>query len=476
MNDITFTDLFAGAGGSSTGAEQAGARGIIAANHWDLAVETHQLNHPDMAHDLADISQVDPRRYPHTDMLLASPECTHHTNASGNRRDGDAQQARLFGEKPLPVEAFERSRATMWDVVRFSEHHRYPIVIVENVVEATRWAPFHAWIQAMESLGYAHEIVCHNAMHAQALGLPAPQSRDRLFVTFWDKRMKRPDWDRVQRPQAWCPRCDRMVESAKAWKRQGNRVGKYRAQYIYVCTACGRAVEPGWLPAASAIDWMDLGTPIGERKRPLSAKTLARIKEGLRRFGTGEPLIHRNYTPRGSGAGLTKPATQPLGAITTADHHSLLVPVEGRPGKVAQPVTDVMRTQTCRNETGLLMPYYGASRSATTTDRPMGTLTTVERYALITLRGRNRPKPAWSVMDTVSASGNHNAMADVSADDIDRCRFRMLRPDEIARGMAFPTEYLWQGTKREQVKLAGNAVCPPIERDLVSIAMEAIAA
>jgi DNA (cytosine-5)-methyltransferase 1 len=438
---ITFTDLFAGAGGSSTGAEQAGARGIIAANHWDLAVSTHQENHPGMAHDLADLSQVDPRRYPHTDMLLASPECTHHSNAAGKARDGDAQQAQLFGEKPLPVEAYERSRATMWDVVRFSEYHRYPVVVVENVVEATRWAPFRAWIQAMESLGYQHEIVCHNAMHAQALGAPAPQSRDRLFVTFWDRKMPRPDWDRVQRPKAWCPRCDRTVESAKAWKRIGNTIGKYRSQYIYVCQRCGRQVEPGWLPAASAIDWSDLGTPIGERKRPLSEKTLARIREGLSRW-----------------------------------REAMLIPVEGRPGKKAQPASNVMRTLTCRNETGLLMPYYGSSEGCTTTDKPMGTLTTRDRYALVTLRGHNAPKPVTSVMDTISAGGNHNALADVSVKDINECRFRMMTPEEDARGMAFPESYIWHGTKRERVKLAGNAVCPPIERDLVSVAMDALAA
>ena len=43
---ITATDLFAGAGGSTTGATQAGARVVIAANHWTLAVETHAANHP----------------------------------------------------------------------------------------------------------------------------------------------------------------------------------------------------------------------------------------------------------------------------------------------------------------------------------------------------------------------------------------------------------------------------------------------
>jgi DNA (cytosine-5)-methyltransferase 1 len=43
-------DLFAGAGGSSTGAEAAGARVVLAANHWRAAVEVHRDNHPGAEH------------------------------------------------------------------------------------------------------------------------------------------------------------------------------------------------------------------------------------------------------------------------------------------------------------------------------------------------------------------------------------------------------------------------------------------
>ncbi|EUA31239.1 putative type II restriction-modification system DNA cytosine-specific methylase [Mycobacterium xenopi 3993] len=35
----------------------------IASNHWDLAVETHNTNHPDADHLCADLSAVDPRRF-----------------------------------------------------------------------------------------------------------------------------------------------------------------------------------------------------------------------------------------------------------------------------------------------------------------------------------------------------------------------------------------------------------------------------
>lgn len=75
MNGPTALDLFCGAGGSSTGMAAAGVRVVMAANHWQLAVDVHQANHPKADHDCADISAVDPRRYPATDILWASPEC-----------------------------------------------------------------------------------------------------------------------------------------------------------------------------------------------------------------------------------------------------------------------------------------------------------------------------------------------------------------------------------------------------------------
>jgi DNA (cytosine-5)-methyltransferase 1 len=61
-------------------------------------------------------------------------------------------------------------------------------------------------------------------------------------------------------------------------------------------------------------------------------------------------------------------------------------------------------------------------------------------------------------------------------DRVDDCLFRMLEPHEVAAGMAFPTDYLWQGTRRERVKLAGNAVTPPAARDIVAAVAEALGA
>src|SRR5687767_9968468 len=118
----------------SQGARRAGIRLRIGANHWRKAVDVHQVNFPEADHDCADVSQVDPRRYPRTNLLLAGPECTNHADAKGISRK--RQQPSLF-EGPDP--GAERSRATMWDVHRFVETHRYEAVVVENVVEATQW-------------------------------------------------------------------------------------------------------------------------------------------------------------------------------------------------------------------------------------------------------------------------------------------------------------------------------------------------
>jgi DNA (cytosine-5)-methyltransferase 1 len=304
---ITLTDLFCGAGGSSTGATQVpGVQVLLAANHWPLAVETHNANHPDTDHDCADLSQVDPRRYRRTDILWASPECTNHSVAKGRRRNIDATPD-LFGEV-LPNEAAERSRATMWDVVRFAEHHRYRAVVVENVVDAAKWVLFDSWLTAMKSLGYRHRIVYLNSMHAQAGGTPAPQSRDRMYVVFWRAGESAPDLDRWTRPRAWCPNCEREVTTVQAWKNPARPWGRYRAQYAWRCpsvTCRNTIVEPAWLPAATVIDWNLRGQRIGDRAKPLAAKTLARIQAGLDKYASIPVLVPAGGTWRETGIPLT---------------------------------------------------------------------------------------------------------------------------------------------------------------------------
>lgn len=483
---LSLTDLYCGGGGSSTGAiARPGVSVRVASNHWKLAIDTHNANHPDTEHICADLSQIDPRLFPNTDLLWASPSCTKHSVAQGKKRQ-DAQPD-LFGEV-LPDEAAERSRATMWDVVRFSEYHQYRAVVVENVVEVYQWPPFQSWLLAMRSLGYVEQIVYLNLMHAQLYGAGAAQSRDRIYIVFTRAKDKQPNLSRVVSPAAVCPECG-PVRALQAWKRNDRAPwGKYRTQYVYRCpnfTCKNMIVEPAYRPAAEVIDWSLLGQRIGDRTRPLADKTMARINAGIERY----------WGP-------------------------LLVPVEGREGKTAAPVDKPARTMTARNETGLLVPCGGTWReeAATLTD-PMSTRTTRETDGvafapfIAELRGGNSDARAVDqALATVTASGNHHAlvtayygkggsrptdealstvtsvehhallMRNNMSDqgraaaagvrkpiDINDVRFRMLEPREIIAAMDFPADYVMLGNRRETVRLAGNAVTPCAARDLVGI-------
>jgi DNA (cytosine-5)-methyltransferase 1 len=503
MTQLTITDMFCGAGGSSTGATMVpGIEVAIAMNHWARAIETHNTNHPDALHIEKDISQYDPRKIFTTDILWASPSCTNHSVAKGKKRV--THQGALFGEQV--DEAADRSRATMWDVVRYAEEHDYKLIFTENVVDAARWLFFDQWLGCMHALGYEHHIVYMNSMHAQLGGLPAPQSRDRMYVVFWKKGNPKPNFDRL-RPKAVCPEHG-LVDALQVFKK-AERWGRYRAQYNFRCphTSCKNAIiEPGWLPAADAIDWSLKGQRIGDRDKPLSPKTMARIQAGLDRFGGARLAVD---AVRGAPI-LSDVDREAFRTQTTSYTRGLLVPGEGRYGKEAQEIAQAMRTQTTRNEPGLLgypeaylmrnntggaemttpvqeamrtlttaghqsllMPYYGSSKPQGM-DKPIGTLTTVDRYAMITLRGQNAPKDVYDPLDTFAASGNHHALMGIQPPKVEDCTFRMLEPHEIMAGMAFPKEYVMTGNKREQVKQSGNAVTPPAARDLIMIGAESL--
>ena len=492
--------MFCGAGGSSTGLlEIPGVQVKTAMNHWERAVETHSLNHPTTDHVLADIQVTDPRYVASSDILWASPECTNHSVAKGRKRI--TNQPDLFGDS-IADEAAEKSRATMWDVPRFAEQHKYKLIITENVVDTARWVMFDAWLMAMSSLGYNHHIVYLNSMHAQLGGLPAPQSRDRMYVMFWLKGNKRPDFDKL-RPMAYCPTCDETVRAMQIFKKPNERWGRYRAQYNYRCpnTSCrNQIIEPSWLPAAHAIDWSIRGQKIGDRpirdfynkkgkflgRGPLAPNTMDRIKAGLEKFGAQRIAID---AVRGSQI-LSAVDHEPFATQTTSYTRGLLVPVEGREGKWAKPSDEVMRTQTTRNETGLLMPpgehmlmeYYGNGVTHPVS-RAIPTIPPVDRFAMVTtMRGTaenqlaNSSRPASDPLGTLTAGGNHHGLTEWTTEDINQCEFRMLEPHEIMAGMAFPKTYQMTGNKREQVKQSGNSVTPPAARDLGTIAVESLLA
>ncbi|HEY9474925.1 MAG TPA: DNA cytosine methyltransferase [Mycobacteriales bacterium] len=478
---LTITDLFAGAGGSSSGAERVpGVRVRIACNHWALAVETHATNLPWADHDVADISQVDPRRYPATDLLWASPSCTNHSQARGRRRDDG--QPDLFGEI-LPDDAGERSRATMWDVPRFVEAmmlrgRPYRAFVVENVVDVRQWMFFPAWKTALRAAGYCLHEVFLNSMFAGRLGEPAPQSRDRWYCVGHLAAEQCPDLDRWTRPAAWCPTCEATVRAVQAWKRPDRPHGRYRAQYVYRCpnVACRNTeVHPRVLPAAVAIDWALAGVRIGDRVDPLAPATMRRIRDGLARYGSTALLVPAGGTWNDD----ARPVTEPMRTRTTRETEgvvfpSLLVPVEGRDGVNARPATGPMRTQTARLQDALVVPLRnnGVARPAGT--HPLPTFAAAgQHHMLVSYYGNGSARPVSEPIATIPTKDRF-ALVSTSAPAVDDCTFRMLEPSEIKAGMAFTPGYTVLGNKRERVRQLGNAVTPPAARDLVAALVEAI--
>lgn len=509
---LTLMDWFAGAGGSSQGAHAVpGVEVRLAANHWDLALETHATNFPDADHKVGDIRNQPVYEWPTADIFWASPDCTKWSLARGKKRTYDrSRQEGLFDprtpEEIAQDDIDEESRALMPQVASYVEgcHSRGRTIkagVVENVPAERSWDGFGDWLKRFHRIGYKTRVIALNSMHAQAVRTRrAPQSRTRLYVGFWHQSLGRdPDWDKWLRPTAWCPVCDEQVHALQVFKDPRKDMGMYRSQYVYRCprsTCRNTIVEPEVLPALAAIDLTLPTRKIGEGKpgktfRPYAAATVTRVKVGMERYWV--PLL----TPAG-GTWRTKatPATEPMPTRTTRETDGLalpplLVPTEGRDGKTAQPVTEPGRTQTTRRETGIAFPPFiipmrggGDKEQARPVHQPLHTVTAGgNHHGLITpeplLVSYYRNGSAKPVSEPVGAltTKDRYALAQLPETpelDVNEVGFRMLEPQEIARGMAFDDGYIVLGDKRAKVKQLGNAVTPPAAEVLISALVECI--
>ncbi len=483
---VTATDMFCGAGGSSTGAVAAGAEVRLAMNHWDLAIETHNTNHPNTAHSLADISQANPRYYPTTSILISSPECTNHSLSKGRKRK-NLGQMHLWEEPVDPGE--ERSRATMWCVPRWCEYHSYEMVIVENVIEARHWINWNAWLYAMHQQGYEHEEVYFNSMFSY----PTPQSRDRVYIIFWKKGRRKPNLEFT--PPAYCLHCEKAVAAVQSWKNPLKKHGRYgnRNQYVYVCPHGHGKVEPYYFPASTAIDWDYPTQKVGDRKKPLQPATLERIRKGLEKFNghlMGEttspeaeavPFVVRHYS---GGAEHSLSVKNPLPTVTTVDHNSLVQPFMTtlRRNHFAKSMEEPLDTVVAGGtHHGLVQPFltsYYSNTAPSSTDEPVPTQDTRDRHALVQpfmvnyYTGRLSVDSADDPLCTVSSQPRTYIAQPTTPLTIEECGFRMLQPHEIHQAMAFPDDYVVLGNKRQQVKQYGNAVTPPTMKMLIKRCLE----
>ncbi len=157
-----------------------------------------------------------------------------------------------------------------------------------------------------------------------------------------------------------------------------------------------------------------------------------------------------NYT--GSGADLNQPAH----TVTTVDHHALvtsnLIKLRGT-CKDGQQVTQPMPTITAGGlhigeVRAFLLKYYGNEKEGVSLNGPLHTVTTNDRFGLVTVEGID-----YQIVDI---------------------GMRMLQPHELYAAQGFPNWYIidrdYTGTKYakdKQVARCGNAVPPPFAEALV---------
>lgn len=482
-------DLFAGGGGASTGIEAATGRTVdIAINHDEVALAVHRANHPATRHLEADIWEVRPKEATGgapVDLLWASPDCTHFSVAKGGK----------------PREQNIRSLA--WVVIRWARDVRPRLICLENVAEFRGWGPlgedgkpdksrmgltFRRWKGTLEGLGYRVDYRVLDASH-----YGAPTKRKRLFLV---------------------ARCD---GEPIRWPEQTHGEGG------------GLFVKPV-RTAAECIDWSLPCPSIFERKKPLAEKTLWRIAQGIRRFVLENPrpfIVHVNH---GRWEDRSESIDQPLSTVTASQRgHGLVAPTliqtsygerQGQRPRyldLHQPLgTVVAQGQKHALVAAFLAKHFGGVVGIPL-DVPLSTVTATDHHSLAVaclakFRGTDPSQPAavpvTAPLPTVSAGGIHFAEVRAfltayygSRDDagqdlreslrtirtkdcfglvtvageqyaIADIGMRMLEPHELLRAQfgRFAEAYDLSAatTKRDQVRLIGNSVCPEVAEAVVA--------
>lgn len=350
---VTGLDGFCGYGGSSSGILKAGVDLRAAFNHNILSIECYGANYPGVDLWQADVCDdkdpqfidrygnrvpgrfVDPISLPYATFCWFSPGCQHHSPSNAHRLYAEGRQVMLFADGEEFDEAAyansERSRMTMACVLRYAAHHKPELIVTENVVEVCQWgadkdgSTFRWWLNELKKIGYEYHLCFFNSMFFP----PCPQSRDRVYIVAWRRGNRKPDLD--YRPVAYCisQKCGgRIVNAVQTWKRRTKAWplpvwGKYKRQYFYACPDCASEVEPAAWPAWTAIDWSNLGIPIGEREalglKRLAPATMERLRRGASKFRHYPPVV----IPIGAW-GQPTPTSQPCATQTTLQDKALL--------------------------------------------------------------------------------------------------------------------------------------------------------
>ena len=446
---LIIADLFCGAGGESTGIVQACDElgheyDMLAINHWDRAIETHSKNHEKIRHMCETLQNVDPTKVVpggRLDLLWASPECTHHSLARGGKPRSD------------------QSRASAWLVLKWVTEIYVDRLIIENVPEFQNWGPlgvdgkpmesmkgstYTAFCTALESLGYKVDsrVLC-------AADYGDPTTRKRLFLQAVRGRNKIawPEATHVENPD------NDMFAQEK------------------------------WVPAKDIIDWDVKGKSIFNRKKPLADNTLKRIEAGIKKYwgNLAEPFL---VILRGTSS--TNDVNKPLSTVSCSGAHQMLIEpflssFHGGSPERNYDVNNPIPTLDCSNRFSLIEPMilgqHSCSSARSISKSPVPTVCGTGSISLITpflMKYYGTGENVHSItkpVDTITTKDRF-AVIDGNTYTLD-IRFRMLMPHELAGAQGFPKDYWFSGNRQDQVKQIGNAVPCNLAKSLCMAALVA---
>lgn len=346
MRESIWIDLFAGAGGTSTGLAMAAERlglkiRLTAINHWRTAIETHSQNHPWADHVEAVLEEnTNPRKLVpmgSIDGLVASPECTEHSIAKGDKEIDDQR------------------RASAMAVLRFVECLQPKRVLIENVRQFREWGPIHpvtkkkiksrtgeiyrSYIAMLRAFGYTvEERIVNCADYGD------PTTRHRLFIMA-TLGARRPAWP--------FPTHDAAT----------------------------------WRTASGIVNLDDMGPSIFARKPALVPRTMERIFYGLEKFCSKElrPFI---VVLRNNQSAVS--LDSPVPTITAGGRHAalcqpIIIPqhAPGRVRTISEPLPTITATSRGIGLAQFIFKYY-SSGGIRQIDKPLDTLTTRARFGLVT--------------------------------------------------------------------------------------------
>ena len=307
-------DLFAGGGGASTGIARAYREPDVAVNHNPIALAVHRANHPQTAHYVADVFEVDPVHATGgqpVGILWASPDCRHHSKAKGGApRDRGV-------------------RGLAWVVVRWAHSTRPRLMFLENVEEFCDWGPVDEEGQPIKA---ERGRTFKSFIAALSTGLPAdhpdmPEILESIGEFVPVEALVRGLGYNVE----WRERIAANANAPTIRKRLylvARSDGKPIVWPAPTRHKVPTAKQQPWRTAAECIDWSNLGRTIF-RDKPMAVNTMRRVAKGCWRhvLTSAKPFI---VPMRGTSEAHTSThgVNEALSTISAGGtHHALVQPV-----------------------------------------------------------------------------------------------------------------------------------------------------